>query len=184
MRQDVGVLTSNAIFEKLFVLGVLFLSRRKEDDRKMRYHTRNELEHFNFQDAVVADMRIHPGCFYLELDQVTITAENSCNRDIRNMRTNGLCLKLQDGELVSFVREAYRVYDADGNLTQTEEDESIDVGKDGAVLQQMQNATVYEIVQTDGIYHIELDVEEYTYHIAVKASNDVEEWDRFLNLEE
>lgn len=156
----------------------------KEDDREMRYHTTDELGHFNFRDAVVADMRIHPGCFYLELDQVTITADNSCNRDIRNMRTNGLYLKLQDGELISFVREAYRVYDADGNLTQTEDDEPIDVGKDGTVLQQMQNATIYEIVRKDEIYHIELDVEEYTYHIAVKASHDVEEWDRFMNLEE
>ncbi|MDE6853370.1 MAG: subtilin biosynthesis sensor protein SpaK [Lachnospiraceae bacterium] len=150
----------------------------------MRYHTTDELGHFNFQDAVVAAMRIHPGCFYLELDQVTITPDNSCNRDIRNMRTNGLCLRLQDGEILSFVREAYRVYDADGNLTQTEEDEPIDVRKEENALQRMENATVYEIVCRDGIYHIELDVEEYTYHIAVKASHDVEEWDRFLNLEE
>lgn len=150
----------------------------------MRFHTTDELGHFNFQDAVVADMRIHPGCFYMELDQVTIMPDNSCNRDIRNMRTNGLCLRLQDGEIISFVREAYRVFDADGNLTRTEEDEPIDVGKDGNALQRMENARVYEIVCRDGVYHIELDVEEYTYHIAVKASHDVEEWDRFLNLEE
>ena len=129
----------------------------------MRYHTTDELGHFSFQDAVVADMRIHPGCFYLELDQVTITPDNSCNRDIRNMRTNGLCLKLQDGELISFVRESYRVYDADGNLTRTEEDEPIDVEKDENALQRMENAIVYEIVCREGIYHIELDVEEYTW---------------------
>lgn len=150
----------------------------------MRYHTIDELGHFSFRDAVVADMRIHPGCFYLEMDQVTIKPDNSCNRDIREMRTNGLCLKLQDGEVLSFVREAYRVYDADGNLTQTEEDEEIDVKNGADVLQSMENAVVYEIICQDGIYHIELDVEEYTYCIDVKASHDIEEWDRFLNPEE
>ncbi len=150
----------------------------------MRYHTTDELGHFHFQDAVVAEVRLHPGCFCLELDQVIIMPDNSCNRDIREMRTNGLCLKLQDGVVLSFVREAYRVYDADGNLTHAEEDGPIDVDQDGSALKRMENATVYGITCQDGIYHIELDREEYTYHIDVKALHDVEEWDRFLNPEE
>lgn len=147
----------------------------------MKYHTIDELDHFRFGEAVVAAVRVHPGCFYLELDNVTILPENSCNRDIREMRANSLCLKLQEGEILSFVREAYRIYDADGNLTQAEEDEQIDVKQDTGALGRLEHATVYEISQEGEIYRIELDVEEYTYRIDVKAAHDIEEWDRFLN---
>ena len=97
------------------------------------------------------------------------------------MRANSLCLKLQEGEILSFVREAYRIYDADGNLTQAEEDEQIDVKQDTGALGRLEHATVYEISQEGEIYRIELDVEEYTYRIDVKAAHDIEEWDRFLN---
>lgn len=147
----------------------------------MKYHTMDELGHFKFGEAVVAAVRIHPGCFYLELDNVTILPDNSCNRDIREMRANGLCLKLQEGEILSFVREAYRIYDADGNLIQVEEDEQIDVKQDTGALGRLENATVFEITQQGMIYRMELDVEEYTYRIDVQAAHDIEEWDRFLN---
>lgn len=147
----------------------------------MKYHTMDELDHFRFGESVVAAVRMHPGCVYLELDNVTILPDNSCNRDIREMRANGLCLKLQEGEILSFVREAYRIYDADGNLTQAEEDVQIDVKQDAGALGNMENATVFEITRQGEIYCIELDVEEYTYRIDVQAAHDIEEWDRFLN---
>lgn len=147
----------------------------------MKYHTMDELDHFRFGEAVVTAIRMHPSSLYLELDNVTILPDNSCNRDIREMRANGLRLKLQEGEILSFVREAYRIYDADGNLTQMEADEQIDVKEDTIALGRMENATVYEISQEGEIYRIELDAEEYTYRIDVKAVHDIEEWDRFLN---
>lgn len=146
----------------------------------MKYYTVDELEHFRFGEAVVAAIRMHPGSFCLELDNVTILPENSCNRDIREMRANALCLKLQESEVLSLVREAYRVYDADGNLMQTEEEEKLDWSRDG-MLGRLEQAVVYAITRQDGGYLIELDVEEYTYRIDVRAAYDVEEWDRFLN---
>lgn len=149
----------------------------------MRYHTKNELEHFGYRDAVLASIRLHPGSLYLEMDNVTIHPDNSCNRDVRPMRANGLCLRLQAGEILSFVREAYRVYDADGNLTTTQEDQEIAPDLYADAFRELENATMYEITREDGIYRIELDVEEYTYRMDVRASGDEEEWDRFLNIE-
>ena len=42
------------------------------------------------------------------------------------MRTNGLILKLSDANIISFIREGFKTYDADGNLKNTTADEEIE----------------------------------------------------------
>ena len=48
------------------------------------------------------------GTFKICLDNVIIKADNSKNRDIRDMRTNGLILKLSDANIISFIREGFK----------------------------------------------------------------------------
>ena len=65
----------------------------------MKYITKNEFAHFNFSDAYIEEVRLMPGLLHFYLDNVTILPENSCNRDIREMRANGFVLKLEDGSI-------------------------------------------------------------------------------------
>ena len=67
----------------------------------MNYRTVDETSHFKFEDAYIADVQVTKGIFHLILDNVTILPENSCNRDIRTMRTNQMMLKLEEAEVVS-----------------------------------------------------------------------------------
>ena len=62
----------------------------------MKYTTTNEFEHFDFLEVHVNDIMFANGVFKIGLDDVKILAENSCNRDIRKMRTKGLILSLSD----------------------------------------------------------------------------------------
>ena len=62
----------------------------------MRYTTTDELEHFSFAEAYIADVQLAGGFFHMTLSNVTILPENSCNRDIREMRANDLVLKIED----------------------------------------------------------------------------------------
>ena len=109
------------------------------------------------------------GTFKICLDNVIIKADNSKNRDIRDMRTNGLILKLSDANIISFIREGFKTYDADGNLKSTTADE--------------------EIEETDYIdtFNNFLDgfdgTDERSYTLIVSASKDECEWDRFMNIE-
>ena len=82
----------------------------------MSYKTVNEFEHFNFKESYIASLELSLSNFHAYLDHVTILPENSKNRDIREMRTNGLCLTIKDATITNFVEEGYKVYDADGNL--------------------------------------------------------------------
>ena len=83
----------------------------------MKYNTTNELDHFNFSEAYITAIQKRNGYIQLTLDNVTIMPDNSCNRDIREMRTNGLNLKILDGEVALLVQEGYKVYNPDGKLT-------------------------------------------------------------------
>ena len=54
----------------------------------MKYHTDNELQNFRFEGAYIAETCAVNGIFEMILDNVTILPQNSCNRDIREMREN------------------------------------------------------------------------------------------------
>ena len=85
----------------------------------MKYTTTDELEHFSFTEAYIADVQVTGGFFHMTLSNVTILPENSCNRDIREMRANDLVLKIEEPVIRSLVREGYKVYDANGILMRT-----------------------------------------------------------------
>ena len=51
-----------------------------------KYSTINEVNHFEFGEAVVGDIQLTERMFHLVLDNVKICPENSCNRDIRMQR--------------------------------------------------------------------------------------------------
>ena len=74
----------------------------------MNYRTENEFTQFKFSDVHVSDIMMSFGTFKICLDNVIIKSDNSCNRDIRDMRTNGLILKLEDANIISFVREGFK----------------------------------------------------------------------------
>lgn len=150
----------------------------------MKYTTTNEFDHFDFLEVHVNDIMFANGVFKIGLDDVKILPENSCNRDIRKMRTNGLILSLSDAEIISFVEEGYRIYDADGNLKKTEDDVLVDEQEYKTVFEYFTDAYAYNIEKKDDEYTFVIDgTNERTYSIIVKASGDAQEWDKFLNLE-
>lgn len=150
----------------------------------MKFTTTNEFDHFDFLEAHVNDIMFANGVFKIGLDDVKILPENSCNRDIRKMRTNGLILSLSDAEILSFVEEGYRIYDADGNLKKTEDDVPVDEQEYKTVFEYFTDAYAYNIEKKDDEYTFVIDgTNERTYSIIVKASGDAQEWDKFLNLE-
>ena len=150
----------------------------------MKYTTTNEFDHFDFLEVHVNDIMFANGVFKIGLDDVKILPENSCNRDIRKMRTNGLILSLSDAEILSFVEEGYRIYDADGNLKKTEDDVAVDEQEYKTVFEYFTDAYAYNIEKKDDEYTFVIDgTNERTYSIIVKASGDAQEWDKFLNLE-
>ena len=155
----------------------------------MNFRTVDEFEKFNFDEAHISGIEINSGHVFLYLDNVMIAADNSCNRDIREMRTNDLVLKLQNGVVTSFVKEGVKVYNADGVFQREIPDEIIPVDKyhetfDLLADKYMLEATVKrDEIAGENVYEFEIEYEEFSYLLVVKANHDTQEWDRFMNTE-
>lgn len=150
----------------------------------MKYNTKNEFEHFEFQEVHISDIQMTDDFFHIILDDVIILPENSCNRDIRKMRCNQLLFKVLDAKLVSLVEEGCKIYDADGNLKEQKEDREIAKEQYTVIKEQFVDATAYEITKSENEYVFVIDgLDEKTYALTVSGSGDTQEWDRFLNLE-
>ena len=151
----------------------------------MKYKTTDELQHFSFRESYIGDIQVTNGFFHMEIDNVIILPDNSCNRDIRKMRTNGLMLKLEDFAITSLIEEGYKVFDANGNPMKAVEDVVIEEKDYVSVIKDLTEGVIYSLEKKEDTYIFSVDaVNERTYELKVTASHDVEEWDRFLNCEE
>lgn len=117
----------------------------------MSYKTTDELNHFDFEDACISEMRMGTGTFSLLADNVKILPDNSCNRDIRTMRTNQLCLKISDAVIDAFVEEGYKVYDANGRLIREENDHLIEASDYARFLANWKDAASMQLSKTTAV---------------------------------
>ena len=148
-----------------------------------KYNTVNELNHFTFAEAVIGDIQMTDGMFRAVIDNAKILPENSCNRDIRTMRTNELLLKLDEAQIVALAEEGYREYDADGNLKHTYEDVVVEPDQYKQKEEVLTEGTIYELKLADGEYRFVIDgTDDRTYTLQVAASGDEESWNRFLEV--
>ena len=151
---------------------------------KMKYTARNEFCNFEFSEVHIDDVKIQNGVFQMVLDDVKILPENSTNRDIRKMRANGLVLTIEDAQINSFVEEGYKTYDADGNLLREDPDIELDEQQYRDIYEFFIDSYAYLIAQNEDEYTFVIDgTNERTYTIIVQGSGDVEEWDKFLQIE-
>lgn len=149
----------------------------------MNYKTTNELLNFNFSEAVIGDIQAVSGFFHVVFDNVTIMPDNSCNRDIREMRANELVFKIENPEIKSFIKEGYKIYNADGKLMNQYEDTIIAEADYASTLKDLIEGIVYSLEKVNDVYIFTIDTEESTYVLSVAGTTDTQEWDRFLNKE-
>jgi hypothetical protein len=122
--------------------------------------------------------------FHIVLDDVVILPENSCNRDIRRMRANGLVLKINDMKIESLTEEGYKIYDADGKFQEETADRIVDAAQYSDVFAAFTDGYAFSIEKQENTYVFVVDAtDEHTYELRVLGSGDVQEWDKFLNLE-
>lgn len=150
----------------------------------MKYKSTNALSEFSFQEASIASMESHLGSFILDLDNVTILSTNSHNRDIQDMRANNVTVTFSNATIEQITSEGYKVYDADGNLTENVSDAIISEADYTEVMKELEGSFLYSIEESDT--HsclINIDTEYHTYFIKLKYDTSHVEWDRFLKKE-
>ena len=150
----------------------------------MGFFTENEVETFDFGEAHISEIRFGLGLFYMLVDNVKILEKNSCNRDVRVMRTNGLTFRIADPQIVAVIEEGYKIYNADGVLQQEVPDRAVEAEEYAKLCKDLEDAMIYKLEKKGDSYRISIDGEEHEYTLEVKGSGDSEEWERFMNLAE
>ena len=148
----------------------------------MRFCTENEIETFDFEEAYVGEIRFELGSFYMLLDNVKILESNSCNRDVRTMRTNGMEVRLPEAQILAVIEEGCKIYNADGVLQQEVADQTIAPEEYADLFRALEGAVLYGLKKENMVYQIGIDGEDHAYTIQVQGSADRESWDRFMNL--
>ena len=149
----------------------------------MAYITTNELEHFDFKEAQISELKMQNGAFYAILDNVKILPENSKNRDIRVMRTNNLTLRIADSSIDSFIEEGYKNYNADGVLLNEVDDRPIPFSEYGTAFESLVETSIYSLEKKDDQYIFSIDGEDHTFLLIVRGTEDREEWEKFFPLD-
>lgn len=151
----------------------------------MKYATANEWNHFDFSQAYIQEIQKINGCLQFTLDNVMILPENSQNRDIRQMRANELYFQIHNAEIVQFVEEGYKVYNADGKLMEQYEDKELEPDTYYEMLKSFTDgeSCIYALEKSEDTYRITIDAcNERTYVLHIAGTRDGEEWNRFLNV--
>lgn len=150
----------------------------------MGYYTKNEIQHFAFTQAHIFDIKEYRSQLIFELGYVIIKAENSCNRDVFDMGTNELRLRLYDVTDVSLTRLGYKEYDANGRLMSETPDETVKKEEQQAVLEGFQGGAgqITNLEVKDGTYCFDVETEEELYLLEVCATDNSQEWERFRRL--
>lgn len=152
------------------------------EEKRMSYRTENEAEHFDFEDAVITGIDKGLSSFHLYADNVKIRPENSTNRDIRMMRTNGLKLTITSAVITRFVDEGYTVFDADGKERMKVPDRDIPEKNWEQAFQNMNAMAMDGLEKKENTYILYIRTEDHTARMEVQGDGDTEEWDRYLNL--
>lgn len=150
----------------------------------MGFYTENEVETFDFGEAHISEIRFGLGPFYMLVDNVKILEQNSCNRDVRTMRTNGLTFRIIDPQIVAVTEEGCKIYNADGVLQKEVPDRTVSPEEYANLCKELEEAVIYKLEKAGDSYRISIDGEEHAYTMEIKGSGDSEEWDRFMNLAE
>lgn len=151
----------------------------------MRFTTENEMEHFDFEEAVLQGVDKRNDHVDVMLANVKIPASNSCNRDIITKRTNDLVIRIK-GTVWRLFEEGYQLFDADLKPIKTVEDRQVkdeDVQHDldlfsDCFLDCFEKQVHGEIY----VYVMTLRVEDHTWRLEIEGTKDTEMWDRFLSL--
>lgn len=148
----------------------------------MNYTTTNELNHFDFKEACINEIRLSLDSLIFYLDNVKILPENSKNRDIRLMRTNNLTLKIANVTIESLVEEDYKVFNPNGDLLKKVPDRIVEKEQYSQEFQNLQGCFINSIEQKENSYIVNIDTEDHTYRFIFSGDANTIEWDRFFNL--
>lgn len=160
----------------------------------MRYTAVNELEHFNFKDAVIHSFKIEPALetISLELRAVIVTPDNSQNDNATYSYAGDLGMRFTGARLQKAVKEGYKYYDANDILIEEVPDMPLSLLETDVLLKRVEGAYMWNMTKVEDTQNhtghflylmgIDLDDEDNTaYWLQLEFDKVIMEWEKYMN---
>ncbi len=148
----------------------------------MRFQSVNELEHFDFSEAVLQKCTREMNRVEITLDNVKILPEHTLNRDIVTKRTNDFLLTFHNVSSWSLVEEGYTLYDADLNPYKKVEDRIVaekDIAYD---LSLMEECYMDSLEDDNKKCQLTWVVQDHTWRLELTYDQSKQEWEHWISL--
>lgn len=162
----------------------------------MSFKSVDEIFNFDFQDATVSKIKFGEDNISFLLDALIVEPENSQNENYTKSYADTVKVRLENGKLISGVKDGYKRYDANDKLLEEVDDQSLDNEETKIILKSAEGVYLYamdackESEEGNFVYNISLEFPSKiaydtsvtnSYQVKVSFTKAVFEWDKYMN---
>lgn len=159
----------------------------------MSYKSVNEIEQFNFDDCQVTEFESTGNEIRLVLEALIVKARNSQNTNFTESYAGTTSVKLENGCIISAVKDGLKYYNADGVLQNEIPDKELSKAEIKSLIKKCPGAYLYSMEkqkQENDIFYYEIGIEFVdeedntmgdSYRIRVSFDRAVFMWEHFMN---
>ncbi|MCD8150859.1 MAG: hypothetical protein LUE92_15130 [Clostridiales bacterium] len=153
----------------------------------MQYKCVNELDKFDFQEAVLEALDLNGDLLCVSLSSGIAKYNNPCNTKYVDCYIAETQIRLKNPCIDRFFLEGPRYYDANDVLLEAVPDQEILPTEYGAAMQKLISGAVYTFREksasgdAERCCEIAVDVGDDTYWMEIRYEKIIVEWDRFRN---
>lgn len=162
----------------------------------MMFRSTNEIFNFDFQDAVIENVKFNEDAISLNLSGLIVEPENSQNENFTKSYADTTSVKFFEGKLISGFKDGYRRYDVNDKLIEEVPDKNMDLSEIKLILKNAKGAYLFAVDanddSTEELFSYTLSIEfpnkdQYdssvtnSYQFKITFTKVNFEWDRYLN---
>lgn len=160
------------------------------------FRSTNEIYNFDFQDAVIDNVKFNEDEIIITVNGLIIEPENSQNENFTKSYSDTTKIKLKNAKIISAIKDGYRRYDVNDKLTDEVPDQNIDNNEIKLILKNSKGAYLFamdaNVDSSEELFSYTVSIEfpnedEYdsavmkSYQIKFTFTQSVFEWNGYLN---
>jgi hypothetical protein len=165
-------------------------------EENMGFRSEDEIYNFDFRDAVIDSVEIIPEGITFKLDGLIVEPENSQNENYTKSYADTTKLRLSGGRIKKVIKDGYKRYDADNNLLESVDEQSLSEAEGKKLLENAKNAFLFAADVNDSsnveLFSYDFSIEipskipydtsvTDSYSITITFTKAIVTWNKYLN---
>jgi len=153
----------------------------------MAFISKNELDHFGFEDCICREFQREGDTIRLTLEALIVKAEHSQNGNYADCHADITACTMENVEIIAVLKEGYTRYDANDNVVEEVMDEPIAPCDYADIYKKVANSYLIRFFRTKEDYLLEFEVpaEEGgmpdAYEFRIDATKVTFQWEKLIN---